>query len=163
MKKVAVLISLFSFLFVFSYAQMSEGDMQVIQKYFGTEKMALVKDYMKLTPKQDSVFWKDYNAYETERQLIMKNRFKLIDDYMKGAQNMTESTATDLVNKAAGTDIEFKQLQKTYFKKMAKTIGPVKAAQFYQFETYLNNVISLTVQEKIPFIGELEQKHNNKK
>lgn len=39
---------------------------------------------------------------------------------------------------------------------MSKKIGPVKAAQFYQFENYLNNVINLSIQESIPFVGELE-------
>jgi hypothetical protein len=46
---------------------------------------------------------------------------------------------------------------------MSKTIGSVKAAQFYQMESYINNVINLGIQENIPFVGELEQMHNKKK
>lgn len=50
-------------------AQVSQGDIQLVQKYFGMEKLALVKDYMELSPKQDSAFWPVYNRYETERQV----------------------------------------------------------------------------------------------
>jgi hypothetical protein len=45
---------------------------------------------------------------------------------------------------------------------MTKKIGPVKAAQFYQFENYINNVINLIIQENIPFVGQMEQKHAGK-
>jgi len=45
------------------FSQVSQGDIQMIQKYFGLEKSALVKQYMKLTPAQDSVFWPVYNRY----------------------------------------------------------------------------------------------------
>jgi len=57
--------------------------------------------------------------------------------------------------------MSFKKLQKKYFKTFKEKIGSVKAAQFYQFENYLNNVINFYIQQSIPFVGELEQKHNN--
>jgi hypothetical protein len=124
--------------------------------------MALLKEYMKFTPKQDSLFWKDYNAYEAERQELGKKRIQLIDEYLKAIENVNEAKATDMVDRSNANEIAFKQLQKKYFTKMAKTIGPVKAAQFYQFENYLNNIINLMIQENIPFLGELEQKHGKK-
>lgn len=61
-----------------------------------------------------------------------------------------------MVKEEATITLAFKKLQKTYYKKMSKSIGEVKAAQFYQFENYLNNVINLAIQENIPFVGELD-------
>jgi hypothetical protein len=140
-------------------AQVQEGDIQIIQQYFGLDKMALVKEYMKFTPKQDSAFWPIYNAYETERRAIGKERIKLVDEYMKAINNLNDASATSLVDRSNANEINFKKLQKKYFAQMSKAIGPVKAGQFYQFENYLNNIINLTIQENIPFVGELEQRH----
>jgi len=141
------------------FAQMSQGDIQLVQKYFGLEKMSLLKEYMKLTPAQDSVFWPVYNKYENERLDLGKQRFALLDDYIKNVKDITEAKANEVVNKGVALDINFKNLQKRYFAEMAKKIGMVKAAQFYQFENYINNVININIQEQIPGIGDMEQKH----
>jgi hypothetical protein len=144
---------------IYTFAQMQEGDIKVIQQYFGTGKTALVKEYMKLTPKQDSLFWKDYDAYEAARLDIGKRRIRLIDDYAKNYSTLTDAKASELVNTANALEVEFKKLQKTYYKKMSKTLGGLKAAEFYQFESYLNNVINIAIQENIPFVGEMEKMH----
>ena len=155
-------IFIIAFLAAFSgslFAQVSQGDVQLIQKYFGVEKASLLKQYMAFTPKQDSVFWPIYNKYEAQRQDLGRQRIALIDDYLKNVQNITEEKATQLVEKSNNLEISFKAALKKCFTELSKKIGPVKAAQFYQFENYINNVISLKIQENIPFIGDLEQKH----
>jgi hypothetical protein len=157
MKKFAVLFSAFMFLSVFTFAQVQQGDIKLFQQYFGTEKTAIIKDYMDLTPQQDSVFWDIYDAYETERLEIGQERIMLVDDYVNNLIGLTDDKATELINEANSLEVEFKKLQKTYYKKMSKSIGAVKAAQFYQFESYINNAINIMIQENIPFVGELEK------
>jgi hypothetical protein len=159
MKKTILLIVVIFFSATALFAQKSQGDIQIIQKYFGVEKAALIKEYMNMTPHQDSAFWPVYNKYESERLALGSQRFALIDEYMKNVQNITEIKATELVDRRAALETKFNAVQKKYFSEMSKKIGPVKAAQFYQIETYINNIINLSIQENIPFIGELEQKH----
>lgn len=162
MKKVVFTLVFMAVTFCLS-AQVSKGDVELVQKYFGVEKAALLKDYMKLTPAQDSLFWPVYNKYESERAAYGQERIGLVDAYLKNVSNITEEKAKNMVDKGVEMEKKFKDLQKKYFNEMSKKIGPVKAAQFYQFENYLNNVINLSIQENIPFIGELEQKHSSKK
>lgn len=162
MKKNSLSLVIVMSLSMITFAQVKQGDIELFQKYFGTEKMVLVKDYMDLTPAQDSVFWDDYNAYETERQELGKRKIQLIDKYLKAIEGLSETNAVEMVNEVNAIDVEYKALQKKYFKKMSKTIGTVKAAQFYQFESYLNNVINLMIQENIPFVGELELNRKKK-
>ena len=162
MKKITLFITGFIFMSVFTFGQMQEGDIKLFQQLFGTEKMALVKNYMALTPQQDSVFWSDYNDYETSRLELGKRRIKLVEDYAKNYMTLTEDKATELIEESNAIDVEFKKLQKTYYKKMTKSVGAMKAAQFYQFESYLNNVINISIQENIPYVGELEQMRGKK-
>jgi hypothetical protein len=159
MKKIILFFSVLFMLSATLFAQIQDGDIQLVQKYFGAEKAALVKEYMALSPAQDSVFWNDYNAYETLRLELGKDRILFVDEYAKAINNLTDEKAKELVGKANANDIAFKELQLKYFKKFSKTIGVVKAAQFYQLEGYINNIINLSVQESIPFVGEMEQKH----
>jgi len=70
---------------------------------------------------------------------------------------LTDEKASELVKEANAIDVAFKKLQLTTNKKMTKAVGAVKAAQFYQFENYLNNVINVGIANNIPFVGEMEQ------
>ena len=154
---------LFAFLFLGSvslFAQVSQGDIQLVQKYFGADKLALVKEYMALSPAQDSAFWPIYNKYENERQILGKQRVEAVQAYLNNVKDITAEKATMMVDKGIALEVSFKQLQKKYFQELAKKVGPVKAAQFYQLENYINNVINLSIQESIPFVGEMEQKHD---
>lgn len=162
MKKMTGLTAILLLFAVSMFAQVSRGDVELIQKTFGMEKAALIKEYMELTPKQDSAFWPVYNRYENERKALGLQRISLIDEYMKSIENTSVENATRLVDKGVALEINFKRLQKKYFTEMAKKIGPVKAAQFYQFENYLNNLVNINIQENIPFIGELSGKAGKK-
>jgi hypothetical protein len=159
MKKQIAIFAILLFSASALFSQVSQGDIQIVQKYFGVEKAALLKEYMAFTPKQDSAFWPVYNKYENERLALGSQRIALIDEYMKNVQNIDEAKATAMVDKGVALEIKFKNLQKKYFSELTKKIGSVKAAQFYQFENYINNIINLNIQENIPFVGELEQKH----
>ena len=159
MKKQILFFAIFLFGSVSLFSQVSQGDIQIVQKYFGVQKAALLKEYMAFTPAQDSAFWPIYNKYENERLALGSQRVALIDAYLKNVKDITADKATAMVDKGVALEISFKNLQKKYFTELSKKIGPVKAAQFYQFENYINNIINLNIQENIPFVGEMEQKH----
>ena len=160
MKKQSIILMVLSLITVSLFAQISKGDVQMMQDYFGAEKTILVKEYMELSPQQDPVFWPVYNDYEQQRLELGKQRISLVEEYVKNVENVSDEESANLVNKSVALEMSFKKLQKKYFKTFKKKIGSVKAAQFYQFENYLNNVINLYIQQSIPFVGELEQKHS---
>jgi len=87
MKKQIILLSLLFIGTTSLFSQVSQGDIQLVQQYFGTEKVALIKEYMELTPAHDSVFWPIYNKYENERQALGKQRISLVDQYLKSIKN----------------------------------------------------------------------------
>lgn len=156
MKKITLIFSALLLFSLYSNSQILESDIKFVQDVFGMEKTAMVKQYMNLTPQQDSLFYPDYNAYETARLELGKRRIRLVETYANSILTLSPEKASEMVKEEATITLAFKKLQKTYYKKMSKSIGEVKAAQFYQFENYLNNVINLAIQENIPFVGELD-------
>jgi len=160
MKKQILIIAILLFGSFSLFSQASKGDVEVMQKLFGVEKAAVIKEYMALTPQQDSVFWPIYNKYENERLALGTRRIELVDEYLKNVQNVSTDKAKEMVSNGVDLEIKFKKLQKKYFTELSKKIGPVKAGQFYQFENYINNLINLSIQQSIPFVGELQQKYS---
>ena len=159
MKKQILSIALMVFAATSLFSQVNTGDINLLQKHFGVQKIALLKEYMEFTPEQDAAFWPVFDKYEAERQALAQQRIQLVDEYMKAIENIAPEKASSLVSKSADMEIKFKKLQTKYFKELSKKIGPVKASQFYQFENYLNNLTNLLIQQNIPFVGELQQKY----
>lgn len=132
-------------------------EITLTQSIWGMEKRQIVTDYMKLTGAESAGFWKEYDVYEAARKTLGQERIMLINDYANNYNNMTDAKATELVKKVSANNIAMEKLQLKTFEKMSKVIAPVRAAQFIQLENYLINSIRITLQDSLPFIGELDK------
>ena len=158
MKKVSVFfISLLISGVVF--AQSNKEDVDIIQSVLGKEKKALVADFLKLEagPKTDA-FWKLYDAYETERKALGKQRIALLERYA-ASYGTTDDVQTDqMVKDIQSLQGKTDKLIIKYYDKVKKETSVKTAAQFYQLEAYFLSVIRATILNSIPFIGELNEK-----
>ena len=113
MKKQLIFIAIMVFSVITLSAQVSKGDVELFQKYFGAEKAVMLKEYMQLSPAQDSAFWPIYNKYENQRLSLGKQRVELIEMYLNKIEGISEIDAGKLVDKGVSLEIAFKNLQKT--------------------------------------------------
>jgi hypothetical protein len=58
-----------------------------------------------------------------------------------------------LANSAA-----FNKLQDKTFKKISKELSPIRAAQFFQIETFLESIVRARIAGEIPLIESIEPK-----
>jgi hypothetical protein len=137
-------------------AQSTADDIAIVQSLWGKGKRDIVKDYMKLASAEEAGFWQQYDAYEAARKDLGKERILLIEDYVKNYGTLTDPKATELVNKVVANNIAIEKLQLKTFKSMSKVVSPVKAAQFIQLERYFILAIQMSIQDELPFIGELD-------
>jgi hypothetical protein len=135
-----------------SNAQQINDEIKLIQSAFGMEKRALVEQYMELPA--DSGFWPVYEAYETERRDLMKQRILIINEYLEKLPNLTEVDADQLALKAMKNSASLTGLASKHYKKVKKEIGAINAAKFVQLENYVQSTILLAITESMPFIGE---------
>jgi hypothetical protein len=141
-----------------SFAQSNADEIALLQSVYGMEKKQIVADHMKITDAEATAFWQIYDEYEVARKAIGTKRANGITDYAKNYTTLTNEKASELVNGAISLNNEFLKLQKSTFKKMAKAITPLRAAQFFQLETFLENVIRVELASQIPFVGEFDVK-----
>ncbi len=157
MKK--ILIFAIGILFAFGMqAQNVTDEVALVQDIYGMGKKQLITDFMKLTDAESASFWKIYDEYEVTRKDIGMDRANNLFEYAKNYKGLTNDKATQMVNASLAFNSDFIKLQKKTFKKMAKAITPVRAAQFFQAEMYLENIIRGEIGEEIPFIGEVKKK-----
>ena len=132
-------------------------DVDIIQSIYGKSKKDLVGQYMKIDPAKADAFWKIYDEYEVKRKELVMAKVQLINDYAMNYNNMTEAKANELAEKVLKNNIEYEKLFQKYYGKMKGVIGSISAVKFIQLEIYLQTAIRSSIQDAVPFIGELDK------
>ena len=151
MKNIFLILSTFLIIST-SYAQSYNEEIDLFQAAFGMDKKSVVADFVKPSPAQENAFWSLYDAYETERKALGKERIQLLSEYADKFQNMTPQQADVWTKKLI-------KLQKKTDKLIAKYYGKVKAisdgmvaTQFYQIEIYILTAMRMEILDEVPFI-----------
>ncbi len=150
------MITLFVAFFTPAFAQQSE-EVKLIQQLYGMEKKEILSQFVEFSSDEArTAFWELYEAYESQRKELGQTRVKLLESYVKDYVDMPESEMSALLSGVTKMNSDYVKLLNSYVKKIQKKVGVKQAAQFYQIENYLNNAISVSIAEEIPFIGELD-------
>jgi hypothetical protein len=152
--KVIPILGIFTMTSMGINSQSMTEEVDLIQSIYGMEKKSVIDEFL-----GDSVndeFWIVYDAYETERKILGKDRIGLIKSYAENYDSIDGAVADDMVKKAEKLNKDLTGLISRYTKKVRKVSGSKVAAQFYQIENYLLSVIRTELFETIPLIGELK-------
>jgi hypothetical protein len=139
------------------FAQSNKEDIDLIQAMFGKEKKELVQLYMTIPEAKSAKFWALYDVYETARKKLGKERVSLIEAYATHYESLDNKKASELTTKKFAWVDKYTKFQQLYFTKFSAIVGGLQASKLMQLEDYIENSIRLTIQEDIPFIGELEK------
>lgn len=133
-----------------------KDDIDVVQSVYGKSKSELVNQYMGLTGTQAADFAKIYEAYEVERKKLGEAKINLINQYATEYAALTDAKADVIVKGVMKNNAAYDKLYATYYEKVKKAIGAINATKFIQLEIYLQTEIRSSLQNAIPFVGELE-------
>ncbi len=143
-------------------AQTSDPELDYIKKAYSQDKKTIVEAYMNFDVQEGAKFWPVYAAYESGREKLSRERFRLIEEYVNNADKLTPELADRLATSVLANNTNLNKLNQTYFKKMKNAIGAIGAAKFIQLETYLQTTWRAAVQDLIPLIGELDKTQKSK-
>ncbi len=143
----------------FSFAQKAQVDeLQILQSIFGMSKKDLISNYIKPSSDKETEFWATYDKFELERQSISRQRFTTINDYATNYFNLNDIKADQLATEILANNLHLEQLNKKYYAKFKKIVGGLNAAKLIQLEVFIQSQIKSTLQNNIPFIGEIKNK-----
>ncbi|HSH20347.1 MAG TPA: hypothetical protein VLA03_07825 [Draconibacterium sp.] len=157
MKKV-ILIAIIAVFSITSKAQSNVEEIDLMQSVYGMQKKDLIAKHMKLESGQADLFWQLYDEYEIARKEIGLKRVKNIELYAEKYDNLTNVDADALIKASMDVQTSFIKLWDKTYKKMAKSISSVTAAQFIQAEMFFENMVRQELLMEIPLIGEFETK-----
>lgn len=135
-------------------AQSIKNEVQIIEGSYGIEKRQVIEQAMNLSGKEASDFWSIYDDYEDKRRILGEQRLLLIHDYVIAYPTLTDTQASEITSRCFKNDEALARLHKQYYKKVKKALSPLKAAQFVQAEGFLQNVVRIQIESRLPFIGE---------
>ncbi|TFV94282.1 hypothetical protein E4S40_09610 [Algoriphagus kandeliae] len=154
MKKTILILWALCFFAGISFAQDINDEITLIQAEFGLEKRQIVESVMELPEPLSQGFWFVYQQYEAERQLLARERFLIIEDYMNQYESINDEFANSLALRTLKNDAALSKLHSKYYKKFKKATTATYAAKFFQLDTYIHNTIRNSIQQELPFIGE---------
>lgn len=139
-------------------AQTNAEEITMVQSIYGMDKRELIAKHMKLNSNQATLFWQLYDEYEIQRKEIGQKRANNIISYADKYEQMSNEDADKLIKSSFEINLSFIQLWELTYKKMAKSLTPVIAAQFIQAEMFIENMVRQELSLDIPLIGEIELK-----
>jgi hypothetical protein len=125
---------------------------QLVKEKIQADKKLLVAENMQLSEAEAKVFWPVYESYQKDLNKIIELTKKLIDDYAKNYQTMTDATAKKLLNDMIVIENERLKLRKTYLPKFRKVLSEKKVARYYQLENKIHAVVSYELAKIIPLM-----------
>jgi hypothetical protein len=137
-------------------AQSNTEEIELFQSIFGMEKKAIVSEFLQFDDSAYETFWGIYDAYETDRKELGKNRINLLKNYAENYDQLTDQKIDELMADMIKQKSNLDKLVNKYYKKIKKSVGSKPAAQFLQIENYFLSAVRLSIFESIPFIGELD-------
>ena len=127
-------------------------NMQLVKEKIKADKKLFVAENMQLTEKEAKAFWPVYESYQKDLGKHNDQVLKLIDDYAKNYETMTDQTAQNLTNKYLALESERVKLLQSYVTKVSKAVGSKKAARYMQLENKINAIVRFELAANIPLV-----------
>lgn len=155
MKKLILLMLLLVSSSTFAQSTLKD-DIDIVQAVYGKSKAELVSQYMALSGVQATDFAKVYDAYEVERKKLGQEKIQLLNQYATDYATLTDAKADVIAKGALKNNAAYDKLYSVYYEKAKKAVGAINATKFIQLEIYLQTEIRSSLQNAIPFVGELD-------
>lgn len=129
---------------------------ELLRSDVNTNKKTIFTAAMDFTDAQASVFWPIYRNYEFDLDKLGDARVAMIKDYAENFQNMTDTKAKELAERAFKFQEERLKLRKKYFNQLSKALSPTMAAKFAQVDNQIQLLIDTQIASELPLIEKPE-------
>jgi len=133
-------------------AEEKTDTMEALRDSLKADKKAFIAQYLELTDAEGKEFWPYYNSYQFDLQKVNERLIKLIDDYAKTYQNMSDQDAIKMVDEYLAIERDQLKLKELYFRTLRKTLPVKKVTRYMQLENKINALVKFELAKKIPLV-----------
>src|SRR2546421_3427068 len=116
------------------------------------ERKDIITAIMQFNDSDATKFWPIFQQYDAELTTIGDGRMKLIVDYARNYENLTNEQADALMSKAFDLEAQRAILKKKYFDKMKAQLSATEAAKFFLVENQIQHIIDLQISASLPVV-----------
>lgn len=127
--------------------------MQLVKDKIKADKKLFIADNMQLTEKEAKGFWPLYDSLQKDFGRQNEKLIKLIEDYAKNYEAMTNQKAQALTKDYLALEEARINLLKAYIPKLSKALGDKKAARYLQLENKISAVVKFDLAANIPLVN----------
>ena len=118
------------------------------------QKAEIMGAMMALNIADSAKFWPIYNEYDGELTKLNNQRLADIKEYAANYDNINDTRADELIQKAFAHQKGRKELLAKYYGRVKDALGAVEAARFLQVEDQLLELIDLQIASYLPLAGQ---------
>jgi hypothetical protein len=144
-----------------SQARSASSDPQNIKAYIELlrgdvrqQKAEMVGEVMQLSAADAAKFWPIYEEYDVELAKLNDLRVANIQEYASSYDEMTDTKADELIQKAFSYRKQRSELLDKYYERVKQALGGIEAARFIQVEDQLLLIIDLQIDSSLPVVGQ---------
>jgi hypothetical protein len=127
-------------------------NMRFVVEKVRADKTLLIAENMQLTETEAKAFWPVYDQYQNELFLLRTRTMKLINDYAKAYENMTDDRAGTLLDEYMAIETLGLKLRQSYLPKFRAVLTDVKVVRYYQMENKIDAGLMYEIAANIPLI-----------
>jgi len=116
------------------------------------QKVQILTKAMEFSVEESAAFWPVYDKYQQEFNKLGDQKVALIKDYAANFENLEDSKARELAERALGLEEMRVSLLKKYYPEFGKVLSGKKVARFLQVENQINRLIDLQIASGIPLV-----------
>ena len=128
------------------------NNMEVLREKARADTKVIVAAVLHLTEGEAKAFWPIYNAYQSDMVTHYNKVLKLLEDYAKAYDNLSDEGATKLLKDAIALERAHVQILSSYITKFEKVLPPKKVARLYQVENKMRALVNYDLAGEIPFV-----------
>jgi len=129
-----------------------ESAIELLRHDIRTEKVAIMTESLPMTEKEANAFWPIYREYDLALSKLGDRRLAVVKKIAADSGKMDDKTAQQLVKESFKIAADKGSLLKKYYDKVAKVLGPVKAARFLQIENQILTLLDAEVIDQVPLV-----------
>jgi hypothetical protein len=130
----------------------TRSEIEVTRADIQADRKTIVADNLPLTDAQAAAFWPIYQEYRGEMGKLGDRMVKLITDYAKSYDSLTDEQATALMAEYIAIQKDAVKVKDKYVSRFNKVIPAKSVMRFYQIENKLDTIIQLGVVAEVPLV-----------
>lgn len=126
--------------------------MDIVREKVRADKKLFVAANMGLTEAEARAFWPVYEDYQKALDKLNALTGKLIEDYARNYESMSDMMAKTIVDDHLTIEMERVKLMQSYLPRFRQALPEKKVARYYQLENKIRAVVNFELARSIPLV-----------